>query len=280
MKILKKLFKSFTWFDYSALIIIAIVLFIAFFFFYRKSEYVDIRIKVTDQNVLYAQTYPQNWYANSFRKGDIERDLLGRVITEIIGVESFNVDNTEKAVYLDIRVKATYDSRTKLYSARGKNLTFGTPVRFNLSEVTFDGIVTEFPNSEIQENLIVIYKRADVLVKGEQKTKEGIEVIEPQVLESIEKGDKIVDSNGRLLAEVIDIKINPAEKITQDERGNVYLKRDPYYKNARITLNLRTKVVNGESYIFDDYPLRMGKEISLIFSDVFVKGQIVDIMTE
>lgn len=275
MKISKKLFKSFTWFDYAALAVVLVVLLMAFFFFYRKSETVDIRVKITDQNVLYARSYPQNWYANSFKKGDVERDVLGRVITEIKNVESFSIDDLRKAVYLDLEVKANYDSRTKVYSARGKPLTFGTPVRFNLSGVTFDGIVTEFPNSGLQDNLEITYRQADVLIKGEQKTEDGIEFTEPKVLESIKTGDKIIDSNGKILAEVVSIQITPATKVTQDSGGNLRLRSDPYYKDALITLSLRTKIINGEAYIFDDFPLRKGKEIALTFADVFVKGQIV-----
>ena len=280
MKIIKGLLKNFSWFDYSALLVILIVALVVFFFFYRKSEYVDIRIKVTDQNVLYAWNYPQNWYANSFKKGDVERDVLGRVITEIKNVESFNIDDLRKAVYLDLRVRATYDSRTKLYSARGKALNFGSPVRFSLSGVTFDGIVTEFPNSELQENLIIDSKKVDVLVRGIQETEKGKEFVEPEVVDSIKVGDKIVDSNSRLLAEVLEIETNLAERVTEDDRGNLLLRHDPFYKDALITLNLRAKTVNNESYVFDDFPLRLGKEVELTFSDVFVKGKIIKIYSD
>ena len=277
MKSLKKLFKNFALFDYSALLIILTILFVAFFFFYRKSVYIDIRVKITDQEILYASESPLNWYADRFIEGDVERDVLGRVISEIKNVETFNVSSLQKAVYLDIRVKATYDSRTKLYSARGKTLVFGAPVKFNLSGITFEGIVTEFPNSEFQKNIVITNEVAEVLVKGVRETMNGKEFIEPQVINSIMVGDNIIDSNGVILAEVININVRPTKRVTQDDKGNLLLVSDPYYKDALITLKLRTKIVNKTSYIFDNFPLRLNEELLLTFNNLFVKSKIIKI---
>lgn len=278
MKRLKKILKNFSWFDYSALLVVLIVALIAFFFFYRKREYVDIRVKITDQNVLYAENRPQNWYADRFKEGDVERDVLGRVITEIKNVERYSIDNFEKAVYLDLKVAATYDSRTKTYSARGKTLNFGSPVRFNLSRISFDGLVTETPNSQYQDNLTISRKKADVRVRAiQEKDEGGIDYVEPESLQSIEAGDKITSSNGEVLAEVVDIRVTPAERVVQDDRGNLYLRYDPIYKDALITLDLRAKTLGDETYVFDNFPLRLDSEIGLAFPKVFVKGKIVRI---
>ena len=128
---IRKFAKKLTYFDIG-IIAIVVALGLGFFsFFYRKAEYVNIRVKVTDQDVLYVRTQPATWYANRFEVGDVERGALGREISRIVGVETFNVTSRRKAVYLNLRVRATYDTRTKLYSARGKPLIFGTPVRFN-----------------------------------------------------------------------------------------------------------------------------------------------------
>ena len=272
------LFKSLTWFDFMTFGILSLIILSASLFFYRKGEFVTIRVKVTDQNVLYAWNNPQNWYANRFQVGYIEKNTLGEVISEIIGVDSFNVESKNKAVYLDLRVKAVYDSRTKLYSARGKQLVFGTPVRFNFSEITFDGIVVEFPNSEFQKDLNVKNSKVSALVRGFKTDGKLIESVEPQVLEKLRVGDKIVSSNGTVLVEIIDVKTYPAQRTIQNERGDLLLRYDPIYKDALITLNFLTKEFNGESYIFDDIPLRVGDEIPLVFKDLVVEPVIVDIL--
>lgn len=275
--ILKKsrFLKSLTWFDYSALIIVFIVALVGFFFFYRKSSYVDIRVKVTDQEVLYAWNYPQNWYADRFKVGDVERDAVGRVVAEIKNIESFNIDQLRKAVYLDLNVKSVYDTRTKVYYSRGKPLAFGTPVRFNFSGITLDGIITEIPNSEYQQNIEIKDSIVIVIVRG---IKQEEEPVEPRILESIKKGDKMVDSNGKIIAQVIDIKLSRAERVVENSAGELLLRYDPLYKDALVTLRLRTKIFNEEAYIFDDLPLKAGVEIPLIFKEVSVASKIIDVV--
>ncbi|OGM33333.1 hypothetical protein A3D01_00380 [Candidatus Woesebacteria bacterium RIFCSPHIGHO2_02_FULL_39_13] len=274
MKILKKILKNFTWFDYSVFAVVLIVMLVSFLFFYRKSEFINIRVKVSDQHVLYAWNDPQNWYANRFNKGDVEKDSLGRVISQIIGVETFNIDSDRKAVYLDLRVKTNYDSRTKLYSAKGKSLVFGVPLRFNFSGIVFDAVVTEFPESKYQENLVTTNKIITVIVRGAE---DFMRPVEPKVIESLKKGDRIVDSNSNVLAEIIDIKITPAERVVRTDRGELLLRLDPVYKDALITIKVRTKIFNEEAYIFDDSPLRLGEELSLSFNKVFVESTVVGI---
>jgi hypothetical protein len=282
MKELRRLLKHLTPFDYFGLVVVVIILLASYFFFYRKSEYVNIRVRVTELNVLYATNNPKFWYADRFKVGDVERDTLGRVLAEVVDVDTFNYDKDTKAVYLDLRVRATYDSRTKIYSLRGKPLVFGIPITFNLSGITFQGIVTEFPNSNFQINLRIKESLARVVVRGinENANDENGDkrFTEPVAVESIKKGDKIVDSRGSSLAEVVDITLRPAQRITTDDRGNLLLRFDPYYKDAFITLKLRTKVVDNSAYVFDYLPLRLGEELPLSFGTTYVKGEVIQLM--
>ena len=275
MKAIKKLLQSLTYFDIGVILVLALLSIAFFSFFYRKAEYVNIRVKVTDKEVLYAWSQPQNWYAERFEIGDVEKDALGRVISEIVGIERFNVDSQRKAVYLDLKVRAVYDSRSKLYSARGKKLNFGTPIRFDFSKITFDGIVTEFPNSEYQKNLVI--RDLKVVAKLRGISQNSAWTVEPEVVESIKKGDIIKDSNRVVLAEVLDSKVMPAEHITQTDRGELMLRYDPVFKDGIFTLRIRTKFYNGEPYVFDNVPLRIGEGLPLNFGHTSVFPVIVDI---
>lgn len=267
MSKIRKIFRKLTYWDLAIGIVVLILFLAFFFFFYRKQAYVDIRVKLTNQEVLYAQTNPRDWYANRFFKGDVERDALGRVTSEIEEVETFNVNSDRKAVYLDLKVGASYDSRTKLYSFKGKPLVFGTPLRFNFSQVTFDGIVTEFPGS-------------DSYFGYREGTKEIAAIgrnAEPFVAASIKKGDKIYDSNGVLLAEVLDIQVKPAEKVTQTDRGDLLLRYDPLYKDILVRLRLKTKTWNEEVIVFDNIPVKIGAQIPLNFDRVSIFPAITEI---
>ena len=270
MKNVRQLFQKISPFDLALVLIVVVLGLSFFFFFYRKAEYVNIRIKVTDQDVLYQRTDPKNWYANRFFKGDAEPDALGRKITEIVGIESFNVASDQKAVYLDLRVRSTYDTRTKLYYARGKPLIFGSPMRFNLSSVTFDGFVTEFPGSDKQQDLKIGTTAVNALARS----------IEPKVAESIKKGDQIFDSNKMLLAEIKDIRVMPAERVTQTAAGELLLRSDPLFKDVVITAEVRTKTIHGETFVFDNLPLKIGSPLPLNFDKVSIFPLITDFKPE
>jgi len=280
MGTVQKLLRKISVFDFVLLCIGVFLFFGFFFFFYRKAEYVNIRVKVTDQDVLYAKTQPETWYANRFEVGDVERDTLGRVISEIVGVERFNVTSRLKAVYLDLKVRATYDTRTKLYSARGKPLIFGTPVRFNFSTITFDGIVTEFPKSEYQKNLRVENMKVVVLQRWIRPDGVTGVTVEPTTIQSIKKGDKIYNSSGEVLAEVLEVKIRQAERTVETDKGELLLRYDPIYKDGIYTLNIRARVFNDEPFVFDNIPVKLGEVLPLNFPDVSLFPVIVEIQSE
>lgn len=279
MKLVNKIRRKITPFDIGIFGLFAMLLLIVFLFFYRKSELVNIQIKVTDQNVLYAFSNPPSWYANSFKVGDEERDILGNVMTRIEKVDIHNFDNFTKEVILDLKLRATYDPRTKTYSARGKDLAVGTSMKFTLPGVTFDGTIVSTPNSKIVEPKIFL-KSVQVLVRAVRDDKETDKVtyhVEPRALESIKQGEKILNTNGDVLAEVTNIKVYPSEKSTADMWGRLHLTRDPIYKDALITLNMRTEAIGNDMFVFTDFPLRVGGAINLVFNDKFTIGTIVSI---
>lgn len=229
-----------------------------FLFFYRKSEYVSIRVKVTDQDVLYANTLPKDWYAGMFEVGDTERDVLGNVITKITGMEIFPSGENKKAVYLDLQVKATYDTRTKIYTSHGNPLIFGTPIRINLSHVTFDGFVTEFPGWEKQQNYHVGSATVTVLARS----------LEPAVADAIKEGDSILDNHNVTLAKVVTVLSKPADTVVNTAAGQLLLQPNPLYKDLVLTLKMRTETYNGEPYVFDNLPLKIGATIPLNFPNI------------
>jgi hypothetical protein len=242
-----------------------------FLFFHRKSENVNIRVRVTDQDVLYANTNPKTWYANRFKVGDTEMDELGNVISKITDVETFNVSSDTQVVYLDINIKAVYDNKTKLYSAKGTNLIFGNTLRFNFTNTFFNALITESP-STINQKDYSEEQRTIVVVQRSVSTG-----IEPEILEKIKKGDSITDLKGNVLAEVTNVLIQPALRITQTSWGSLLKKDDPYFKDAIITLDMKVKKYKGDEFVFDFIPLKLGQAVPLNFSYESILPTIIDI---
>lgn len=208
---------------------------------------------------MYANSRPAIWYANQFNVGDNELDSLGRKITEIVGMEKFDVSAEKQALYLDINIKSGYDTRTKTYFVKGKNITYGTPLTFNLRNVTFSGIITEFPNMNKSD---VKIRTAVIQAIGER--------LEPIIVNSVHTGDKIYDSNGTLLAEIIKAEVKPSKTITTDNYGNLLLKDNPIFRDLIVTARVRTKTVKSNNFIFDQDIIKIGETLPLNFNNISV----------
>ncbi len=253
---MKKFFQKFRklhWVDTLILSAAVVVLVGFFFFFYRKSTYITIRFKVTNQEVLTAHDTPRNDYSWRFRVGDVERDVVGRTIAEIVNVESYPITPENKVVYLDIRLRATYDTRTKLYSARGKNLMYGTPMRFNLHDVTFDGIVTDVPGiAQVNATEKVIH------------VKTFLASISPTLAKEIHVGDTVTNSLGKQMVKITKVEVTPATQVTQDIYGNFQIRKHPIAKDVVVWLDLTVRVVNNDEVVmFDGYRVHIGSEVPI-----------------
>lgn len=253
--ILKQIFKKLTIFDIILTSVFLLFILGFFFFFSRKAEFIDLRVTVTDQDVLYANTFPRNWYADRFEVGDAELDTLGRKNVEITSVEKFNITPNRKVIYLDLKARATYDTRTKLYYIKGKSLVFGRSIQFNLGKVTFHGLVTEFPGSETKQQVKI--GKAFLTTIGR--------MLEPSLASSVRVGDKIYNSKGALLAEVLDVTVRPAEQVTTTEAGNLLLRYNPLLKDLILKVAIPTKTVNNETFMFDNLVIKVGEIVPLNF---------------
>lgn len=246
--------------------------------FHRTNVYVDIRVRVTDQDVLYANTNPKTWYANRFVVGDTEKNELGQVVGKITNVETFSISPDSKVVFLDINLKANYNKRTGTYTVGGTNLIFGNTLRFNFSDIFFNGIITEAPGAKNQVGYSEEQKTITLIVRGYPKSlADNYRGVEPQVLEKIRKGDIITNSNGIVLATVEDIVLTPALRIVQTSDGKLFRNQDPYYKDATITMNIKVKKYNEDEFVFDIVPFKIGTEIPLNFNEVSIWPLLVEV---
>ncbi len=270
----KKIFKYINWFDWVVLLSGLILLLGVFLLFYRKNEEVKISVKLTDTNPLYSWNYPSYSYSTNFKIGDSDRNALGETVAQIIKVDSFDVDEKRQALFLDLKVKATYDSRTKLYYFRGKPLVYGSEIDLKFQNSVFKGIVTKDPSTFSKSSKDSKFTTVKFIIRGvnEQETP-----IEPKVIESLTKGRKILDSNGNVLVEIVNSQISPALRIVVTDSGDVLQRFDPFYKDATLDLRIKVKKDADKLYIYDDIPLRVGLRLNLPFDRLIVNGTFIEI---
>lgn len=257
----------FDWVILSLLFILGVVF---FFFFYRSAAYIDIRVKVTDQDILYEYSRPSSQYTDHFVVGDVELDSLGKVISEITNIERFPVDNNRNILYIDLKVKATYDSRTKLYQSRGQKIVYGAPIRFSLSKVTFDGYIIDFPGRETSSE--VLSKNITFVVRSR--------LIEKEVAQSISSGNKVTTSSGETILVIDTVGLTAAELVTEDSQGYPHLRYHPYLKDVLVTITANVTKIGNTYYLYDDIPLVIGNYQTFVVENKIIRDAYILSMEE
>lgn len=266
-KFLSKLISSIKLIDLVIILFLLLFAGVAFMFFYRKSDYIQIRVKVTNQEVLEAFHIPNNMYALHFVEGDIEKDSLGNVISEIVNVDVYPLYLNNSAVFVDLKVKATYDSRTESYSSRGQEIAYGAPVRFALSNVVFDGYVVDFPDKKMSAE--IAEKKAAISLRTR--------MVEPEQIEALEEGLSFTDVKGNEVFYIDKIRGSNAQIVTTDSRGFSYLRYHPFLKDVDITIITNLQKINSKYYLHEHESLSIGQNITLSVGPNFLSGTITAI---
>jgi len=55
-----------------------------------------------------------------------------------------------------------------------------------------------------------------------------------------------------------------AKKIVTNDKGEVFLRRNPLKKDVYLTLKLLAKQTNNEYFLFDDLQIKIGNEIPIL----------------
>ena len=275
---LKKIRSELTVID---LVFIAFGLFLLisfYFLFSRNIKYIDVRFKVTDQSVLYAETNPGNQYAHSFAVGDYEKDELGRKVAVITGVNRFRVAEKEQVVYVDMNIKTTYNPRKEKYSLRGKDIIFGESFEFNLNHVHFNGLVVDFPGFEEAIDLEKGFAVVDAQIRYDSRQYSDVYGIPSYLSEKIVEGLTAKDNQGEVLAEVLSVDRQKAERTIITDSGQARLTIDPRLEDVFVKLKLTTKKIDNQLYTLDYQPVLVDARVPLHFDKVLFWATITEII--
>jgi hypothetical protein len=271
----KNLRSRLSWLDIVFLALAIGFVLIFYLFFRRETTYIVARFKVTDENPLYAKNLPNNEYASSFTVGDSENNELGQASAEIVGVDTYKLTPEDNVVYLDIRIKTTYNPRKKTHVFKGKQVVFGQSFTFSFSNVRAKALVVDFPGYESGlENEEVI---VSAQLRDEFREFSDVYGVQPFVAEAIEEGEKVFDSKGNVLAEVLEIRTEPARRWVFSDRGQAVSVRDPELVDVFMKIKFSATRKNNNLFVLDFLPVLIGEEIPLNFNDVFVSATITDI---
>lgn len=272
------LLKKLQLFDYFVIGLFLLFGLAFFIFFFRENKYLTVKVKITEKNVLYAFSTPPSWFVYLFKQGMVKKDGLGRVNAEISDVYYYDTSPSTKAVYLTLRLRVTYNSRSQSYTYEGTPVAVGEGLRVSFGKILADGLIVSVEGLDNPYEEVYLRVKAR-LIENPPNFSETTG-IESYIGEAIKVGDKIFDSQGKMMAELLDKKVLSAQKSTFDDRGNVYQRFDPRKEDVFLTLKVRAQKTNDELYFFDDVRIKVNEQIPLHFKTVSIYPVITEILAD
>lgn len=260
IKLFKNLSSRLSMFDYLSFILIGCAIIFFILFFGRKVEWLEIEARVAPSDFFWSEKEPPFWLANSVHIGENETDSFGRKVVEILDAKVFESSGNKKDVFVKLKLQAVKDPRKNQYLFKNKPLSIGAPIELNLSQVFLAGVVTYIkgvPDTRIVEDKIIEARIIDV----SDKFPETIGIY-PWRSEAIQVGDKVKDTQERVVAEIIEKRVELADKTVITSDGRVLVAKDPLKRDVTLIIRLKTYNQDGINYFLDDYKVKVG---SLIF---------------
>src|SRR3989344_7862126 len=278
---IRSLYVGLHWRDVVAISLFFLILTIAFFFFLRRAQYIDVRIRITQNDVL--KNYriwdmAPLWYANVLKPGMSESDILGRKLITILAINSGVAEDNDQLVYVDLRIKALYNSRTKEYSYNGLPLLVGSHQRFKVNGIQLPGIIhavgdlgrDPFPQKSYlirgfldpRNNEVSVFNQTNQLSSLISYT--GVYKF---ISNKLQIGSQ-VKNDQKVLAQITEIKKTPALKRVIDN-GREWEIPDPQRESIEMALTATVNIIDGKPYFKEDQNrLILGGAIPLDFSNV------------
>lgn len=271
------IFNKISTIDIFVIIVCIVIIGIFYIVFNRYVTTVVVRFKITDDSPLYAKTLPGNEYASHFMVGDTEKDELGRTISEIVGIESYKINPDQTVVYLDIKMKAVYNPRKKQYSSQGKNIAFGETFLFSFSKIKFRALAVDFPGFLDKKTIKPTKTIIRAQLRDSSRYFSDTYGIQPFIANAVKKNDIVTNSKGDILLKILDVSIKPATR-TIINNTNAYQQLDPELKDVYYTIELSTKRLDDQMYMFDYQLVLIGALVPINLPTVSVFPTITEIL--
>lgn len=262
--------KGLRWIDIFGMSIFLFILGIAFFFFLRKGQYVNILLRVSESQALslWGGKTP-TWYLENLKPGLEQKDLLGKSIISVVDSKSFRTSEQNKIFFITLRLKAVYTPRTKEYVFNGVPILIGSFQTFNLNGIKVMGVVQKVNGmmNNYEKKKLILKGVLDPVYNGDPRALAGNMVsdgIEKYLSSSFKEGMTMKDSQDNIILKIKRIQRLPATK-QFIYKNNLIKVRD--YEKDKVKMELEVSVDKiNESYIFmDENTIKINSTLYLDF---------------
>lgn len=225
----------------------------------RKTEWVNVRVVVSNDEWWWEGAPPQWWYADGLSVGQSAYDSFGKKIVEITNIQNFDIGGYRRRVFIDVKLRGAYDTKRQVYLYNFQPVQVGKPLDLTVGKNNVRGVVTYIENAPqaYQE------KKIEVKIFG----------VRPWVASSYTQGLTMKDSLNRPLVSIEDVVVEPSVATLIVETTGGVEKRYAPSLFRDVTLRVRIKVFqsNGVDYFVDRAAIKVGEHIWFQFPQAAIR---------
>lgn len=247
--------RKLNFFDYIIIFLLFVVIaFFAYSRLQRNSTLVNVRVSIENLDWWYQGIPPSYWYLADLKKGEALTNSFGKKIAEVVNVDNYDLGGYSRAIYVDLKMEVDFDKKKNQYLYEFKPLVTGSSLVMNFANQQLRGIVISVGEEEIE----YFYKTIKVEVRD----------VEPSLADKVLVGVKSYDTNGEVIAEILDAKKTLTSYYTfSDIRAKKIEVVDPEFRDLEIVLKVKSfRELDREFYI-NKAVLKIGAKIWFQFED-------------
>lgn len=284
---MRKHIRAIGFIHYAGMLAALVLMVMGYFIFRPQSRDVSIVVRLADKDMIWLDNgSPQSAAIQTIRPGIKEVDAFGRVVAEVTRVSSFDQPVREsqytpkKTVYVTLTLRASYSKTKDQYRYQGVVLQAGDWVRFTIQSSIINGLVVQIPERKTEQRVAVLLK-AQMKTEGPFTREPFAEVtgVDRYIADAIVIGDTVTDSEGNVLAEVVDKAVTPALRVTVDQYGGVHYRQDPRKYDVFLTVRVFARKISDELYYLDMVRLKVNTQIPLFLSRIDIEPRITEIVS-
>ena len=251
-----------------------------YFFFSRKTEYLDVTIKLFDHDspeYSIDSNAPKSWYVEQIKTGKAQKTQLGETLVEISDVYSYPNAYVYNDVYVTLRVKAIQNKVTKQYIYEGSPLLIHDIRSFKIQDLLLNGEIIDISQNEREKKEFHVVVELKLKNKDFVNSSESIvKGIENYVANVIHERLKVKDSNGEDIAVVTKVTKKPGRRVISTNSGPVSYP-DNDFTQVVLEVDVVAEKINNYYFYRKKESLLVGETIWFTFEPVSVVGTIISV---
>jgi len=273
--------------EYGFILIALFVGILGYILLSPRNKEVLITVRLADKDMIWLDNgSPRVLSARSIRAGMKDVNMVGKTTAEIVHVRSFDQPKVEsayiakKTVYVTMKLQASHNRKTNEYVYQGVMLKVGEWVRFSVQSTLVNGLIVSVPEMSVDEPVWMNVK-AQLKSEGGLVTERFYETtgVDKSIAAAVIPGDTVKDSDGRVLAEVVDTSVTQAMRTSWDIYGNVFNRPHPQKYDVVMTLRLAVTKIGDSYYYLDTVPIKINAPVPLFLSSIDIEPRVLEIIS-